>query len=167
MDSHNPGTQRRIGLAVLMVLAAIVALAQIVGGKRHDDDGIDKGIHALAAAATAPLEVRSATLLHAERFFSASVGTVVVEPLAIVGLELTEQMPNALGKPDPAPPDPHTVDEKQAAAYAQALLARAKPEAALAYLSRPEVRARAGRGLAVIARFAERWLAIRAKMDGK
>jgi hypothetical protein len=155
----NQRKQRRTGMAVLIALAGIVALAQIIGGKHHDDDGIDKGIHALAAAATAPQGERAEQLAKAERYFSASIGTVVVEPLAIVGLEVTEQMPAAVGTPDPETPAAATLDEKTAATYAQALLARGKPEAALAYLAQSDVRTRAGRGLAVIARFAERWVA--------
>ena len=48
-------------------------------------------------------------------------------------------------------------------AEGEAGAARGKPDAALAYLAQPEVRTRTGRGLAVIARFAERWLAVRSK----
>ncbi len=159
-----PQTQRRIGFAVLLALACVIALAQIVGSKRHDEDGIDKGIRALADAAMAPRDDRMEHLAKAEHYFGASTGTVVVEPQAIVGLEMTEQMVSALGKPDPVAPAIATLDEKQAAAHAQALMARGKPEAALAYLAQPEVRSRAGRGLAVIARFAERWVAVKGKI---
>ncbi len=164
MMEGNPQTQRRIGFAVLLVLTGIVALAQIVGGRRHDDDGIDAGIRALASAANAPESERAAYLANAEQRFAASVGTVVVEPQAIVGLELTEHVATALGTPDPSTPTLATLDETQAAQHAQALMARGKPEAALAYLARPEVRARAGRGLAVLARFAERWVLLRSKL---
>ncbi len=163
MAEGNPQTQRRIGFAVILALACIVALAQIVGSKRHDDDGIDKGIRALEAAAHGPRDEREEHLAKAEHFFAASTGTIVVEPQAIVGLGLVDQMEGALGKPDPVAPDLAQLDEKQAAAHAQALMARGKPEAALAYLAQSQVRARAGRGLAVIARFAERWVAVNGK----
>ena len=162
-NDATPQTQRKIGFAVLVALAAVVALAQLVGSKRHDEDGIDKGIRALAQAATGPRDDRLEHLSKAEHFFGASTGTVVIEPQAIIGLELTEQMVSALGKPDPAPPALATLDEKQAAAHAEALMARGKPQAALTYLALPDVRARAGRGLAVIARFAERWVALQEK----
>ena len=160
----NPQTQRRIGFAVLLALTCVIALAQIVGGKRHDEDGIDKGIRALAEAADGVRDDRLEHLAKAEHFFGASTGTLVVEPQAIVGLELTEQMVAALGKPDPQAPAMATLDEKQAATHMEALMARGKPEAALAYVGQPEVRARAGRGLAVLARFAERWVAVKGKM---
>lgn len=163
MVDANPQTQRRVGFAVLLVLTCVVVLAQIITSKRHDVDGIDKGIRALADAAASPLTERSVHLTEAEHQFGAATGSIVVEPQAIVGLELAEQMAKVLGTPDPVAPELATLDEKQAATHAQALMARGKPEAALAYLARPEVHARAGRGLAVLARFAERWLVVKGK----
>ncbi len=161
MAGNSQQTQRKVGVAVLVALACVVALAQLVGGRRHDDDGIEKGIRALQAAASESRDNREEHLAKAEHLFAASTGTLVVEPQAIVGLELVEKMDAALGKPDPPVPALATLDDLQAAAHAQALLARGKPEAALAYLAQPEVRTRTGRGLAVIARFAERWVLVK------
>ncbi len=163
MAENSPQTQRKVGFAVLLALACAVVLAQAVSGRRHDDDGIDRGIQALEAAAHGPRDDREEHLARAEHLFAASTGTLVVEPQAIVGLELVEKMDGALGRPDPQAPALATLDDQQAATHAQALLARGKPDAALAYLAQPDVRTRTGRGLAVIARFAERWLAVRSK----
>jgi hypothetical protein len=161
MADSTPQTQRRIGFAVLIALACVIALAQIVGAKRHDEDGIDKGIRALQAAAVGSRDDREEFLAKAEHQFGTSTGTIVVEPQAIIGLELVERMDGALGTPDPPEPEVATLDERRAAEHAQALMARGKPEAALAYLGRQEVRSHAGRGVAVLARFAERWVALR------
>ena len=163
MSEGSPQTQRRSGFGVVLVLALLVALAQLVAGKRRDTDGIDKGIHALELATTGPREDRQQQLKDAEHAFGASAGTVVIEPQAIIGMELSEQMATALGTPDPVTPEVALLTEQTAAAHAQALMARGKPEAALAYLGRPEVRLRTGRGLAVLARFAERWVVVRGR----
>ena len=66
MSEGSPQTQRRIGFGVVLVLALLVALAQLVAGKRRDTDGIDKGIHALELATTGPREDRQQQLKDAE-----------------------------------------------------------------------------------------------------
>lgn len=161
MQEVSTQVKRRVGFAVLLGLACVIALAQIVNGRRHDDDGIDVGIRALEHAATGPRDDREEYLAKAEHAFGSSTGTLVVEPLAIVGLELTGQLNTALGKPDPVAPDAGQLNEQTAARHAEALMARGKPEAALQYLADPAVRAHTGRGLAVLARFAERWARLR------
>lgn len=152
-------TQRRIGFAVILALALTVALVQIVGSRQHDEDGIDKGIRQLALAAAAARDDRLEHLAKAEHAFGASVGTLVIEPQAIIGLEVAEHMLAALNTPLPAAPDAAGLDEKAAAAHVANLLAHGKPALALDYLGRPEVRSRAGRGLAALMRFSERWVA--------
>lgn len=154
---------RRTGFAVILLLLAVVALTHLIQSRRNEADGIGNGIRHLDRALRVQPPLRIEELHAAEQAFGAATGTLVIEPLAILGLELGEELPRALGTP--LPPTPTTLDDKAVAAHAQALLARGKPQQALEFLGQPEVRRRTGRGLAVLEQFAARWVEIRQRGD--
>ena len=158
---------RRVGITLIAGLATVLVFARVVQSQHDNTSGIEHGLRALDDVDHAAKDDRPELLAKAEHAFGAATGAVVVEPMAILGLEVTEEMGRSLRKPLPKKPDPAGITELDAERYAQACLARAKPDEALAYLNDPDVRRRVGRSLAVVEHFAELWVRVRTQPADK
>ena len=115
----------------------------------------------LVRAADLQGELRQAALADAEVAFRRGVGSVWIEPLALIGLSLVIAMPTELGRPVAPEPAELSGDERAALAHGRSLLERGHPRAALAWITRARTRHPTSEPMQQLQMFADLWVAAR------
>lgn len=155
--------QRKLGAAVLVLLAAVIALAQLARGRREGGQSLAAAYAEMAGLVDGPRSERPDHRKRAERQLSRAAGAVVVDAEAIAALAILDGLAVHVGDPPPPPPNLSELSPDAAVRYTQDLLERGRTEEALAWLARPDVRRRMTRSLATLQRVAEHWQQARAK----
>lgn len=101
---------------------------------------------------------RAAALMAAESAFRRGIGSLWIDPLALIGLAMVDAMATELGRPLPAEPAPEQHDDGVALAHARTLLQRGYPQQALTWLARARFRQPKSEPLQQLQVFAELWL---------
>ena len=101
---------------------------------------------------------RTAALLDAEAAFRRGIGSLWIDPLALIGLALVDAMGTELGRPLPPEPAPSRRDDGAALAHARILLQRGYPQQAGTWLARARFRHPQSEPLQQLQVFGELWL---------
>lgn len=148
--------RRLVGAATLLLLAVLVVLAQWYSGSHQRDRSLQEGWLALAAIDQAAPADRGPLMAHAQARFSRAAAVLSLEPLAMIGIAVTDRMPSVWGSPLPLPPSATQCSDEEAAIWLRMALERGKPNLALAWAAHPAVSRRRG-SLGALLRFAEGW----------
>lgn len=155
----QPPHQRRrrlVGATTLVLLTALVALAQWFSGARQRDHSLQQGWLALARLGDATPAERGPLMAQAQAHFSRAAAIVSLEPMAMIGVAVSDRMVEVWGSPLALPPPPTQCSDDEAASWLRTALERGQPAAALAWASHPAILRRRG-SLGALLRFAEGW----------
>lgn len=156
LGQWSQNRRRLLGAATLVVLSALVVLAQWFSGARQRDLSLQQGWLALSSIERASAVDRPPLVAQAQARFSRAAGVVSLEPLAMVGLSVTERMIEVWDSPLPPPPSATACTDEDAASWLRMALERRQPGQALAWAGHPAVLRRRG-SLGALLRFAEGW----------
>ncbi len=145
-----------MGAATLVLLTALVVLAQWFSGSHQRDRSLQEGWSALASLQGASPAQRRPLMVQAQARFSRAASVLSLEPVAMVGVAVTQRMVEVWGAPVPVPPSATQCSDEEAAAWLSAALERGQPGQALAWATHPAISRRRG-SLGALLRFAEGW----------
>lgn len=148
--------RRLVGATTLVLLAVFVVLAQWYSGSHQRDRSLQEGWLALAALEHAAPAERGPLMVQAQGRFSRAAAVLSLEPLAMIGVAVTDRMPSVWGSPLPLPPSATQCSDEEAGAWLRAALEHGQPDQALAWAAHPAIARRRG-SLGALLRFAEGW----------
>jgi hypothetical protein len=151
-----PG-QRKLGAAVLVVLAAAIVLAQLARGRREGGQSLEAAYAELALVVDGPPADRQVHVQQAERKLTRAAGAVIVDAEAIAALAILESLAVHAGELAPPPPSLDHDGQDTAVAYTAGLLERGRTREALEWLASPPVQRHFTRSLATLQRVATQW----------
>ena len=96
--------------------------------------------------------------MDAETAFRRGIGSLWIDPLALIGLSMVDAMGTELGQPIAPEPAPEQRSDRVALAYARGLLERGHPGAALSWIGRARVQHPNSEPLQQLQLFAELWV---------
>lgn len=150
-----------MGVVVLLLLTLAVVGAQWLRG-RHDRQGtLERAFAQLAAAEDLPVTERAALLRAAQEQFARAATILQLEPQALVGVALTEQLPSQWGQPPPPEPDWPHADEATTVTWLRTMLQQGRVDEVMAHARKPHLGRRKGAVMQLL-QFAASWQDARA-----
>jgi hypothetical protein len=157
---------RRIGAAVLVVLTVAVAGLQWLRGRQHAGDAMTRAFDLLAEAETCQGPQRRAKVVEAQERFARASAVVQVEPMALIGVAVTERLADQWAAPAPAavalqpvglPPTSGSGPSDEVLANGlRGLLEQGRVDEAMHWAEQPLVARRTG-AVRTLLRFAAAW----------
>ena len=165
----SPAERRRrriLGLAVIaLVLGSMLSLHLF---RRYGTDRpiLSEAFEHLVQATASQGTDRAAALTAAETSFRRGIGSMWVDPLALIGLSMVDAMATQLGQPMPPEPAHDQRGDRIALAHGKMLLERGHLVAALKWLGRARVRYPTSEPLQQLQLFAELWASAHLQAKG-
>ena len=157
--------RRLVGAGVIVLLTLMVVGLQWFRGRGQRDKALDAGWRLLAAAEKVQGFERQALVLQAQQRFARGTGVVSLEPLALVGVAVTEKLATSWGKAVVLPCALSVCTDDAVAGYARELLETAQVDAVVRFARLPE-NARRAVLLRELVWFAEGWATARGMPAG-
>ncbi|MBM4344499.1 MAG: hypothetical protein FJ100_14125 [Deltaproteobacteria bacterium] len=155
-QAPEPRTARRVGVAVVVLVTIVVAGLQIVRGRGHSERALDEAFSELAQADLVGGKPRQEHVANAHRLFAKATAVVMLEPQALVGAAVTDNLQRHWGDPILLAKDPTQCSDEELAGHVRGLLERARVRQAEQFLAVPFVAQRRG-ALGALVPFTERW----------
>ncbi len=157
-QGNEPRTARRVGVAVVVLLTVVVAGLQFAGGRGQTERSLDQAFAALAQADLVGGKPRQQHVADAHHLFAKAAAIVTLEPQALVGVAVTENLQRHWGDPITLAKDPTQCSDDELVGHLRGLLERARVRQAEQFLAVPFVVQRRG-ALGALVPFTERWRA--------
>ena len=155
MEQHSPHA-RRVGVTVMVLLIALVAYLQFARGRSNSDQALDFAFAQLAQAELIGGSVRGEHIAAAHKSFAKAVAVVSLEPQALIGVAVTEQLAGKWGQGLALPKELTQCTDDELTIHLRGLLERGNVRAAEGFLHHPFVVQRQG-GLRELVVFVQRW----------
>lgn len=165
-QANEPRTARTVGVAVVVLLTVVVAGLQFVRGRGHTERALDEAFAALAQAEIAGGKPRQEHVANAHRLFGKAAAIVTLEPQALVGVAVTENLQRHWGDPITLAKDPTQCSDEELTGHLRGLLERGKVRQAEQFMTVPFVVQRRG-ALGALVPFTERWRAAQRGLAGE
>ena len=158
-----PTARRRLlGIALIGLFGLALTGAHLWRWQHRGAGDLTQAYRELAAAVAHPTKVDEHAR-RAQELLAQASGGVLMNPEALVALQLAEQLPHQIGQPAPSPPV--GVEVAAVARHTEQLLTRGRVTEANDYLRRPEVARMQEASLRVLKRVSERWQAALRQQD--